>query len=150
MPRGRPPAITKPKEARIAELIWLAYTDKQIAALVDVSYKTIARARNGELCPRIKKLALELEEPYRRKLWEGQYLPAGVCWMLERRYPNEFAKPEIQLSFQNNYTQNNLSIHITSSEAKQIEAQAAPIRESVKKMFDAYRPELPGNGNGDT
>jgi len=149
MPRGRPPAITKAKETRIAELIWLAYTDQQIAALVDVHQKTIQRARNGDLCPRIKKLALELEEPFRRKLWEDQYLPAGVCWMLERRYPSQFAKPEVQLTFQHNsFTQNNLQINITRAEMKEIEAQASPVRESVKKMFANYKPVQLGNGNG--
>jgi len=147
MRTGRPPAITKAKEDRLAHLIWLAYTDKQIAVMLGISYKTVARARNGDLCPRIKRLALELEEPYRRKLWEGQYLPAGVCWMLERRYPQQFAKPEVQLSFSNNYSIGALQINITSGEAKQIEAEAAPVRDTVKKMFAQYKPQL-GNGNG--
>jgi hypothetical protein len=65
--------------------------------------------------------------------------------MLERKYPQQFAKPEIQLSFQQNFTQNNLSIHITREEVKTIEAEAAPVRESVAKMFASYRPAL-GNG----
>jgi hypothetical protein len=65
--------------------------------------------------------------------------------MLERKYPTQFAKPEIQLSFNNSYTQNNLSINISSGEAKQIEAEAKPVRDYVSSMFQQYRP---GNGNG--
>jgi hypothetical protein len=147
MPKGRPPAITKAKEARIAELIWLAYTDQQIGTMTGVSYKTIARARNGNLCPRIARCALEYEEPFRKKMW-AEGFQGGIAWMLERRYPSQFAKPEIQLSFQNNYTQNNLSINITRAEMTAIEAVAAPVRESVKKMFAHYKPQL-GNGDGD-
>jgi len=149
MPRGRPPSLTLAKQDRIAELIWLAYTDDQIACMVGIEKRTIARARSGDLYPRIKKSALEYEEPHRRKFWEGQYLPAGVCWMLERRYPSQFAKPEIQLSLNNNhFTQNNLQINITRAEMKEIEKEAAPVRESVKKMFANYKPAQLGNGNG--
>jgi len=151
MPRtGRPPAITKAKEARIAELIWLAYTDAQIAAIVDVHQKTIQRARHGQICPGIQKIALLHEEPFRRAFWTGKQFPGGAAWMLERRYPTQFAKPEIQLSFQNNFTQNNLSIHITNAEARAIEAEASPVRNKVKEMFAQYRPALPSNGNGES
>jgi hypothetical protein len=67
--------------------------------------------------------------------------------MLERKYPTQFAKPEIQLSFSNSYTQNNLSINISGQEAKQIENEAKPVRDAVSSMFQQYRPPN-GNGNG--
>jgi hypothetical protein len=55
--------------------------------------------------------------------------------------------PEVQISLSNSFNQtvNALSITITPEEAKQIEAQAAPCRERVKEMFEAYRPNQ-GNG----
>ena len=150
MPRGRPTVLTQAKQKRIAELIWLAYTDKQIAALVGVSYKTIARARNGDLCPCIQKIALEYEEPYRRKFWTTTQFQGGIAWMLERRYPTQFSKPEIQLALSNNLTMNTLSINITAGEAKAIEGKAEPVRASVKEMFARYRPQLEnGNGNAE-
>src|SRR5215469_6915008 len=128
MPRtGRPPAITKAKEERIAELIWLAYTDRQIGIMTGISYKTIAKARGGEFFPRIAQRALEFEEPYRKKMW-AEGFQGGIAWMLERRYPSQFAKPEIQLSLNNNhFTQNNLQINITRAEMKEIEKEAAPV-----------------------
>jgi hypothetical protein len=146
MPKGRPPLLTQEKQKRIGELIWLAYTDKQIAILTGLEVRTIGRARTGDKYPRIAQYALEFEEPFRRKMWNEGF-QGGIAWMLERRYPSQFAKPEIQLSFQNNFTQNNLSIHITKAEIKEIEAQASPVRESVRKMFASYKPAL-GNGNG--
>jgi len=149
MPRtGRPPLLTQAKQNRVAELIFLAYTDKQIGLLVDVSYKTIAKARTGDMFPLIARKALEYEEPFRRKMYSE--FCGGTAWMLERRYPAQFAKPEVQLTFQHNsFTQNNLSIHITRAEMKEIEKEAAPVRESVKKMFANYKPAQLGNGNED-
>jgi hypothetical protein len=148
MPLGRPPKLTPALKTQIARCFWLAFTDQQTALMCGINEKTIRRMRSGGLCPEIKRAELEREAKYREKLWTSKTLPAGICFMLERKYPTQFAKPEIQLSFQSNYTQNNLSIHITSSEAKQIEAEAAPIRDSVKKMFAQYRPAQLENGNG--
>jgi hypothetical protein len=71
--------------------------------------------------------------------------------MLERRYPSQFAKPEVQLSLTNNFTQNNLSLSINLGEAKAIEAAAEPVRSRVKEMFKTYKPLLGNgepNGNG--
>lgn len=148
MPIGRPPKLTPALQAQIAEYLWLAFTDEQIALLCDISAKTIQRARRGDYCPNIQKSALGLEARYRRKIWTSKYIPAGACWMLERKYPTQFAKPEIQLSFNNSYTQNNLTINLTSGEAKEIEREANPIREKISGLFKQYRPQL-GNGNGD-
>jgi hypothetical protein len=113
-----------------------------------INEKTIRRMRSGGFCPEIKKAELEREAKYREKLWTSKCLPAGICFMLERKYPTQFAKPEIQLSFNNSYTQNNLSINISGAEAKQIEAEAKPVRDAVSSMFAKYRPPLE-NGNGD-
>jgi hypothetical protein len=147
MPGGQPKLITKAKEERVARLIFLAYTDSQIATMVGVCKKTIQRARHAEYSPRIARLALEYEEPFRQKMWEKGF-EGGIAWMLERRYPSQFAKPEVQLSLQNNYHVNALQINITSVEAKEIAAQALPEQLKVKEMFAQYRPDN-GNGNGE-
>jgi hypothetical protein len=141
MPAGRPPSLTPEKQERVAELMFLAFDDEQIALMVGVSSKTIQKARLGELFPAIKKSALQREEGFRRCVWNSKQLPIGVCWMLERKYPQQFARPEIQLSYTSNYTQNNLSINISTAEAKAIEAAAEPVRQNVKAMFEKYRPQ---------
>jgi hypothetical protein len=73
---------------------------------------------------------------------------AAAAWILERRFPEDFSRPEVQLNLQTNVVQNNLSITISSEEAKQIETEAAPVRRKVREMMATYRPGL-GNGNGD-
>jgi hypothetical protein len=73
----------------------------------------------------------------------------SLAWQLERAYPAEFARPEValNLAMQNNLTQNYLSISITGEQAREIESQANPVRESVAAMFERYRPAL-SNGEG--
>jgi hypothetical protein len=148
MPAGRPTKLTPAMIAKIAELFWLAFTDQQVAEFVGLHERTIRRYRSGELCPQIKKAELAREMPYRKRIWDGVGNWCGAAWMLERKYPTQFAKPEIQLSFQNNYTQNNLSISISGTEAKEIEAIAEPVRQSVKQMFEHYKPGQLGTGEG--
>jgi hypothetical protein len=145
MPAGRPHKLSPTGIKKIAELFWLAFTDKQIAEFVGLHERTIRRYRAGELCPAIKKAEIELEIPYRKKIWASGPNWCGAAWFLERKYPTQFAKPEIQLSFNNSYTQNNLSISISSAEVNAIEKEAKPIRDDVSSMFAKYRP---GNGNG--
>jgi hypothetical protein len=54
----------------------------------------------------------------------------------------------VQLNLQTNIVQNNLTINISPEEVREIEAQAEPVRQSVKALYAAYRP-LQGNGNGE-
>jgi hypothetical protein len=78
---------------------------------------------------------------------------AAASWMLERRFPELFSRPEVQLHMiqQNNVIENNLTITISAEEVKQIEDAASPERESVRTMFEEYqarRGSGTGNGNG--
>src|SRR5262249_54867881 len=71
--------------------------------------------------------------------------------ILERRFVETFARPEVQLNLiqQNNTTVNALSITISPEEVREIEAEAEPIRAKVREMMAAYRPALRSNGNGE-
>jgi len=73
---------------------------------------------------------------------------AAASWILERRFPELFSRPEVQLNLQTNVVQSNLTIIIAPEEVREIEAQAAPIRDKVQQMVAAYRPGALGNGNG--
>src|SRR5215469_35452 len=149
MPGGRPPALTKAKIDALAEAFLYGLTDVEIGLLVGVSYKTVSRFRAGSLCPEIKRAEVARKMTYIRRITEGKRADwARWAWFLERRFPKEFSKPEIQLAVQQNYSIGALQINISSGEAKQIDAAAAPVRENVKKMFAQYKPARVGNGNG--
>lgn len=148
MPLGRPTKLTPALQAQIAELFFLAFTDAQVALYIGINERTIRRYRAGNLCPAIRKAEIAREIKYRKKIWDGLGNWCGASWFLERKYPQQFAKPEIQLNWGNTYNQNNLSINITSQDAKAIEAEAKPVRDSVNQMYQKYRPTL-GNGKID-
>src|SRR5262249_40421354 len=76
---------------------------------------------------------------------------APLAWLLERRFPNDFSRPEVQLNLiqQNNVTENHLTLSVTLTESQQIEAVAEPVRQSVRELFAKYKPALRGNGNGE-
>jgi hypothetical protein len=149
MPTGRPKLISGANIRKVADCFFDGLTDDETALLCGIHVKTIKRARAGEFCPEIKKAEAGRLQFYLRAIRDGKQRDwVRIAWFLERRYPERFARPEIQLSFNNNYTQNNLSINITSSEAKEIEAIAEPVRRNVKEMFSHYKPGQLGNGNG--
>ena len=70
---------------------------------------------------------------------------------MERRWPELFSRPEVQLNLiqQNNTTVSGLSITIAPAEIREIEAVAEPVRTSVREMFDRYKPNH-GNGEQET
>ena len=54
---------------------------------------------------------------------------AAAAWILERRFPELFSRPEVQLSVSNTANhKRSLSLTISLEEAERIEAEAAPIR----------------------
>jgi hypothetical protein len=65
----------------------------------------------------------------------------ALAWSLERTEASSFARPEVQLHLATNIVRNNLTITIAPEEVREIEAQSAPIREKVRQMFAAYRPD---------
>ena len=73
----------------------------------------------------------------------------GAAWLTERLLPLRYSKPEVQISLSNSFNQtvNALSITISPEEAKEIEAQAAPGREKVRRMLEEYQSR---RGNGDS
>ena len=129
-------------------MLFLHFHDFQIALACNVPLKTYRSWQNSPEFLRVRVIEIEHEIPLRRRIWNSEGYWQGACWYLERKYPNQFAKPEIQLAVNNSYTQNSLSLTISGPELKEIEADAKPVREKVSKMLEHYRESL-GNGNGD-
>ena len=154
MPAGRPPKITKAIEKQIADCFFDGLTDVETAALCDVSYKTIQRARAGQFCPAIKKAEFARKQFYIRKLRDGKRPDwPRIAWFLERRYPTEFAKPEIQLAVNTtNQTVNNTLI-VTAEVAKDVVSRVKTVDAKIEKLFKdkrekSHTPQLKPNGNG--
>ena len=138
--------LTPAKIAEVADCFLLAFTDEQTATLCGIASKTIQRFRRGELCPDIKKAELKREAAYRRKVWDSRIIPAGICWMLERKYPQQFSKPEVQLGI-NLSTTNLTQITITAPQAEKVAKRIREVDAKVEAFLEKRKVAI-GNGNG--
>jgi hypothetical protein len=103
---GRPRAIDKDPELinKIADCFLVAFTDQQTAQYCGISVRSIERFRQQRLASgekhfwrAVKYAELVREMKYRKKIWAARGYWQGAAWFLERKYPTQFAKPEIQL-----------------------------------------------------
>lgn len=149
---GAPSKRTAELTASIAESISLGLTDEEAAAIADIRPETLYRWRRIPEFNQALKRATALRLQDRLKMINARVDNwQALGWLVERQYYSRFAKPEVQIAINNsvNQTVNALSITISAEELRQIEAESAPERQQVRKMFEAYRPGAPGNGNRD-
>lgn len=142
MPGGRPPKLTPALQDKIAELFFLAFTDEQVATFCSIDPRTIRRYRAGEFCPAIKIAELERERKYRLKIWNAKGFWQGAAWMLERKYPTQFAKPEIQLGVNMSSHVTHNTLIVTAEVAREIGDRA----KAAEAKFDKLLKEKRGNG----
>jgi hypothetical protein len=158
MPAGRPTKLTPEVISQIAEAFLYGFTDQEVATLVDIDVRTIERARRGTFCRQIKRAELARKNLYIRRITEGKRPDwARWAWFLERRFPLQFAKPEIQLSVNTtNQTVNNTLI-VTAEVAHQMSSRVKDADAKVTELFkrkthstsSGQTPQLKnGNGNG--
>ena len=103
---GRPCLLTKDREAKLLKAIEEGMPLKQSAMLAGICYETMNRWRkNGEsesARPEFRQFcqALERSQAIAMQLLVERVSQAGKndwrasAWMLERRYPEEFGKPD--------------------------------------------------------
>ena len=147
---GAPTKQTPEVVQKIASAIALGLADDEAAAIAGVSDLTLTKWRRDPEFVRKIKNAVSRRLPVRlSKIESGADGWQGTAWLLERLYPTRFSKPEVQISLNNSFNQtvSALSITISPEEAREIEAQAAPGREKVRRMLEEYQSR---RGNGDS
>ena len=102
---------SRPKRDRPAFLP-LLYRRAELRCISVLIRKTIQRARAGQFCPAIKRAEMAREAMYRQRTWDGAEGWQGAAWNLERKYPTQYSKPEIQLAVNttNNTVNNTLVV----------------------------------------
>jgi hypothetical protein len=153
-PVGRP---TKKTDETIEALMRIIATGAPYmicCAATGISYDSFMtwKREDQEFAARVEQAAAKAALRLWNKIEEQADVTfASAAWLMERRWPELFSRPEVQLNLiqQNNTTLNALSITISKDEIREIEEQAEPARAKVREMFAAYRPTL-GNGNGDS
>ena len=149
MPKlGRPTKLTPKAIKTIAEAFLYGFTDEETALLAGMDRKTIQRARAGTFCPAIKSAEVARKAEYINRITEGIRPDwARWAWFLERRFPLQFAKPEIQLSVNTtNQTVNNTLV-VTAEVAHGISSR---VKEADAKVERLLKDKRGHNGNGNS
>ena len=119
---------------KIAEALFLAYTEEQAAYLGKISKRTLARIRETELWQEILRQSLEMERPFRKKIYQGEPGWQGAAWMLERKYASQLSKPEVQLSLNTGASVTNNTLVITAEQAQGLRNRNANLDEALAKL----------------
>jgi hypothetical protein len=149
MPAGQPTKLTPTKIKEFAELLFLGFTDVQIALYLGIHQKTIQRARRGEFCPAIKRAEIAREMKYRQRTWDGGEGWQGAAWNLERKYPTQFSKPEIQLQINNDNRQIHQTLVVTAEVAGLIAGRVKAAESKIDALLKAKRGNGASNGHQD-
>ena len=149
MPIGRPPKVTPALVSQISEAFLYGFTDQEVATLVDINEKTIRRMRLGNFCPEIKRAEIARKNLYIRRITEGKRPDwARWAWFLERRFPLQFSKPEIQLNVNNDNRQIHQTLVIQAEVAGQINDRVKSTRSKITQLLKEKRPDNPqSNGH---
>jgi hypothetical protein len=68
-----------------------------------------------------------------------------LAWILERRFPNSFSRPEVQITLGNtqNVTNNHNEIHITFEVAERADTRSRDVEREIEKLIEARKDTLP-------
>jgi hypothetical protein len=98
-PGGRPTKRTSKITERICEGISYGLTDEEVAALVGIDDSTLTRwKKDPEFCGAIKRAMAIRKLDRLKRIESGDPGWQGTAWAIERQYPEQFSRPEIQLS----------------------------------------------------
>jgi hypothetical protein len=148
MPRGRPTVLTPAMVKKIADCFLVAFNDEQTALYCGIDPKTIWKIRKGDLFPAVKIAELQREMKYRIKVWNAKGFWQGAAWFLERKYPTQFAKPEIQLQVNTQFN-SVTAITITAPEAGKIRGRLEKVDHRIDQFLSRRKEDSEhSNGNG--
>jgi hypothetical protein len=143
---GRPRSIDKDPQLidKIADCFLVAFTDAQTALYCGVHESTVNRIRNGkfgELSKIVKIAELTREMKYRKKIWDAKGFWQGAAWFLERKYPTQFAKPEIQLAVNQQVSSGPTNVVILGPErARVLATRYQVIRAKTLQLLEQEQP----------
>ena len=146
MPKiGRPRAIERDPALlnKLADCFLVGFTDEQTALYCGISHDTIGRIRAGKhaygftkgFSVSVKIAELEREMRYRKKIWGAKGFWQGAAWFLERKYPTQFSRPELQLQINNQIGPANIVI-LSPEQSSAIASRLDSIRAKYRPMLE--------------
>jgi hypothetical protein len=99
-PGGRPTKRTPEITEQICEAISYGLTDEEVAARVGIDDSTLTCWKKiPEFSGAIKKAVVTRKLARLKRIESGEPGWQGTAWAMERQYPKEFSRPEVQLQY---------------------------------------------------
>src|ERR1700730_4903614 len=99
-PGGRPSKRTPEITDKICDAISYGLTDDEVAAMVGIDDATLTRwKKDPEFCGAIKRAVAMRKLDRLKRIESGTIGWQGTAWAMERLYPREFSRPEVQLQY---------------------------------------------------
>jgi hypothetical protein len=99
-PGGRPTKRTPEITEQICEAISYGLTDEEVAAMVGIDDSTLTCWKKiPEFSGAIKKAVALRKLDRLKRIEKGEPGWQGTAWAMERLYPKEFSRPEVQLQY---------------------------------------------------
>jgi hypothetical protein len=130
--------LTPELVAQVSEHLIDGFTNEEVAILCDVQENTIAHW--CKLSP-IKKAVFQRKRYLIHQILDGTRRDwCRVAWFLERRFPDQFAKPEIANLIRTHQSETNITqnLVISTELATKLTARSASVQKQVKKLFAQY------------
>lgn len=137
-PNGAKKKVTKDLLKFIAECIFDGLTDEETGLLAHVSTKTIERLKQGdtEQCLAMKAAVASRKQKYIRIIRDGDQANwQRIAWFLERRYPMQFSRPEVQLTIASSTTNTHQTLVVTAEAANELVSKAKAMDAEVSKLL---------------
>ena len=99
-PGGRPSKRTPEITDKICDAISYGLTDEEVAAMVGIDDSTLTCWKKiPEFSGAIKKAVALRKLDRLKRIEKGEPGWQGTAWAMERMYPKEFSRPEVQLQY---------------------------------------------------
>jgi hypothetical protein len=99
-PGGRPTKRTPEITDQICDAISYGLTDEEVGAMVGIDDSTLTRwKKDPEFCGAIKRAVAMRKLDRLKRIESGAIGWQGTAWAMERLYPKEFSRPEVQLQY---------------------------------------------------
>jgi hypothetical protein len=129
------PLNLSPKTLRlIGEFFFDGFNDDDVSFYFQIPKDIVAELRQGKLQIQCRRVLIEKKSRLIRKLRDTKRFNAGAVWFLERRYPQEFSKPETQLGFAAGSVTNNTLV-VSAEAAQALLTRSKPLDEELDKLL---------------
>lgn len=137
-----PKALSPTLVNRIARYLFNGFSDEETSILINLPVQRIRELRAGKYEISVRKCTLELKNKAIERVKSGKGKLNGLIWWLERRYPKEYAKPELQLSLSAPITNQTLVISAEVAEGL-LKRSKAVVTEIDQLIADKQPAEVP-------